>query len=102
MLVGMQNGQKNWASNVKNIFDMYGFSYIWDNQESFQYKSHAVLIEKRIEDEFLQKWYKSINSSSSLVMYRYFKSTFGYENYLDYLCNINKNICKITFVIKPT
>ena len=90
MLVGMQNGQKNWASNVKNVFDMYGFSYIWDNQESFQYKSYAVLIKKRIEDEFLQKWYTSINSSSSLVLYRYFKSTFGYENYLDYLSNINK------------
>ena len=46
MLVGMQNGQKNWASNVKNIFDMYDFSYKWDNQESFQYKSYAVLIKK--------------------------------------------------------
>ena len=44
MLVGMQNGQKNWASNVKNIFDIYGFSYLWGNQESFQYKSYAVLI----------------------------------------------------------
>ena len=46
MLVGMQNGQKNCASNVKSIFDMYGFSYIWDNQESCQYKSYAVLIKK--------------------------------------------------------
>ena len=71
---------------------MYGFSYIWDNQESFEYKSYAVLIKKRIEDEFLQKWYISINSSSSLVLYRYFKSTFGYDNYLDYLSNINKKI----------
>ena len=46
MLVGMQNGQKNWAINIKDIFDMYGFSYIWDNQEYFQYKSYAVLIKK--------------------------------------------------------
>ena len=87
---------------IGQVMLMYGFSYTWDNQESFQYKSYAVLIKKRIEDEFLQKWYTSINSFCSLVLYRYFKSTFGYENYLDYLSNINKNICKITFVIKPT
>ena len=49
MLVGMQNGQKNWASNVKNIFDMYDFSYILDNQESFQYKSYAVLIKNGLK-----------------------------------------------------
>ena len=37
-------------------------------------------------------WYTSINYPSSLVLYRYFKSTFGYENYLDYLSDINKKI----------
>ena len=46
MLIEIQKGQKNWASNVKHIFDMYGFSYVWDNQKSFEYKTYALLIKK--------------------------------------------------------
>ena len=33
MLEGLKNGRKNWASPIKDILDMYSFSYIWNNQK---------------------------------------------------------------------
>ena len=66
MLEKQKNGQKNWASQIKNILDMYGFSHVWNNQETFDFKKIGYLIKNRIIDDFLQKWYATVTSSSSL------------------------------------
>ena len=55
MLEKQKNGQKNWASQIKNILDMYGLSYVWNNQKIFDFKKTGYLIKNRIIDDFLQK-----------------------------------------------
>ena len=66
MLEGLKNGQKNWESQIKDVLDMYGFSYVWNNQKTFDFKKISYLIKDRIIDNFLQKWYSTVTSSPSL------------------------------------
>ena len=44
MLEKQKMDKKNWASQIKNILDMYGFSYVWNNQETFDFKKIGYLI----------------------------------------------------------
>ena len=37
ILEGLKNGQKSWSNQIKDIFDMYGFSYVWNNQKTFDF-----------------------------------------------------------------
>ena len=41
MLEGMKKGEKLGKSN-KNIIDMYGFSYVWNNQKNFDLKKSVI------------------------------------------------------------
>ena len=92
MLEKQKNGQKNWASQIKNILDMYGFSYVWNNQKTFDFKKTGYLIKNIIIDDFLQKWYSTVTSSSSLTMYKFFKPQLCYESYLDQLSVKNRKL----------
>ena len=46
MLEKQKNGPKNWARQIKNILDMHGFSYVWNNQKTFDFKKTGYLIKK--------------------------------------------------------
>ena len=86
MFKELKNGPKNWASRIKDNLDMCGFSYVWNNQKTFDFKKIGYLIKKyRIIDGFLQKWYSTVTSSPSLTMYKFLKPQLCYESYLDQL-----------------
>ena len=103
MLEELKNGHENRASQIKNILDMYGFSYVWNNQKTFDFKKIDYLIKNRIIDDFLLKWYTTVTSSSSLTMYKFFKPQLCYESYLDQLSVKNRKItCKIQTLILYT
>ena len=48
MFKELKNGPKNWASHIKDNLDMCGFSYVWNNQKTFDFKKIGYLI-KNIE-----------------------------------------------------
>ena len=53
------NGQ-NWATQIKNILQYYGFDYVWRQQ--FDINIPFALIRQRILDTYKQIWYSGINN----------------------------------------
>ena len=78
-------GVKNWASNVKALLDVYGFSYIWNGQETMNLICFPTVFKNRVLDVFVQSWHSSVDVSNTLCTYSTFKSAFEYEHNLDVL-----------------
>ena len=83
-MIGKVNG-KNWASEIKSLLDQYGFSYVWESPESVNLHVFPVLFKQRVLDVFLQSHNNIIDNASTLILYKSFKTTYGYEKYLDVL-----------------
>ncbi len=72
---------KNWATQIKSIFNEIGLSSIWISEEIDD--NCLTLVRQRIYDQYFQKWYSDINNSSKLTTYSKFKHTITREKYLD-------------------
>ena len=79
-----------WSKAVKKLLDDTGFSYLWENQTISN--SDIKLVEKRLYDQYLQKWYEDISNSPKLHVYNLIKNNFGFENYLLCIKNIKHRI----------
>lgn len=79
------NGNRNWVSNIKKLLDDYGFSYVFDNPHIVDINMTLNEFKHRIIDTYKQEWFRVVSNSSSLDMYRIFKTQLMYENYLDLL-----------------
>ena len=71
MMQQMKKCVVSWASKVKYLLDTYGFSYVWNAQNSINHDYFLYTFKKRLVDEFIQKWHVSVKNSKSLVLYRY-------------------------------
>ena len=69
------------------MFDDFGFSYAFDdiNTINIEINSFVEEFKRRVYDNFTQDWYRTLNNSSMLDVYRNFKINFEYESYLDIL-----------------
>ena len=85
MVEACSKGAKNRASNVKSLLDSYGLSYAWCNPLSLNLNTFHLLFKERAIDVFKQSWVNDISQSSSLLLYKDFKSEMVYERYLDIL-----------------
>ena len=76
-----------WIDCVHRIFDSCGLSHIWNEQFYYHLNQDWVtaVVKQRLQDQFIQKWYSDINSSSKGILYKTFKTNFEYENYLSIL-----------------
>ena len=74
-------GGTYWGSQIKQILETHGFSYLWLNQDVNSVP--FLVIKQRILDIYHQTWYTDINNSSRLSTYCRFKHSFTKENYLD-------------------
>ena len=86
------NGISNWATSVKTLLDSFGFSHVWNYQNSGNLKSFHKIFKLRIIDAFRQQWIGDLSNCSSLNLYRSYKSSFGIETYLNTLPKMYKNI----------
>ena len=48
------------------------------------------IIRTRIRDQFLQHWCSHINNTSKLEYYSIFKTSFGFEKYLECIINVKR------------
>lgn len=89
-----QDGKKvPWIEKIKSIFDSLGFSNIWDTQGQFLSNQWIIkAVERKLEDQFIQKWDQDIFNSPKTVSYRIFKTEFCLENYLNILPNTQRLI----------
>jgi len=78
-------GYNNWVTNVKNMLNNYGFGYVFENPNVVQVNSFVSEFKCRLVDNFKQEWYGKMNNSSVLDMYKIYKSSLEYEEYLDLL-----------------
>ena len=67
------------------MFEDLGFSYAFDdiNTINIEINSFVEEFKRRVYDNFTQDWYRTLNNSSMLDVYRNFKINFEYESYLD-------------------
>ena len=74
-------------SNICVIFfNSCGLSYVWQNQgQNVNAKMISCIIRQNLQDQFIQQWYSDVNNSSKGQVYRFFKQSFGMENYLKIL-----------------
>ena len=71
-----------WLCRVKTILDNCGLSYMWVDQHTIDTRRCRIIIQKRIEDIAMHKWYIGMSTSSMCTMHRLFKKQLQFEKYL--------------------
>ena len=87
-----ENGNlvNSWSIEVKSLLSKLGFMYLWNYE--FITNIHVTCIVQRIVDHYIQSWRSDLNAFSRLESYRYFKTNFEFENYLNFISNDNIRI----------
>ena len=78
--------KSEWVGTVKTTLNNCGFSGVWFSQSlpcSIEVFKHSVQI--RLKDQFIQKWYEIISQGGKCTVSRIFKTSFGFESYLNEL-----------------
>ena len=75
----------DWFHCIQNILTKCGLLVVWDTQ-SFVNKEWLVsTVKQRLRDLYIQDWFSAINDSTSGSLYRYIKTKFEVEKYLNVL-----------------
>ena len=84
-----------WLSNIKNILDRCGMTYIWENPNIIENHSFKKAIKLRLIDIYNQNWHAEVMRSNVCLNYRIFKETKILEYYLKNLDLKERiNLCK--------
>ena len=70
-----------WIDHVKNILDNTGFSEIW-HAESIDTEKFKSCFKQRCIDIYKQDWCSEVQNNSQCTIYKIFKKTHEFENYL--------------------
>ena len=72
-----------WLKFVKDTLNNIGLSGIWNSQSlPASRKCFRQSIKVRLRDQFIHQWITEINESGKCIIYRTYKTTFTFENYL--------------------
>lgn len=71
-----------WLEHVRQMLEKCGFGGIWQETNSVNLKWLSPAFKQRLKDQFIQKWYADMHSSSKASNYRIMKDTFEFENYM--------------------
>ena len=77
--------KSEWLDKIKSILDTCGLSYTWENPINVStnwLKNKIVLI---LKDMLIQTWIKQCNDVNKSSNYNLYKTSFGFETYLDNL-----------------
>ena len=82
-----------WLMFVKDTLNYIGLSGVWDSQSlPASRECFRQSIKVRLRDQFIHQWITEINESGKYIIYRTFKTTFTFKNYLISLPRKLKNI----------
>ena len=91
----LNNVNLKWLAFVKNTLDNLGLSNYWLQQHTGSFCSFKRIVEERLKDHFVQKWFSSVNDLSKCLNYRMFKHDLTFEKYLNIIPSDLSNIlCK--------
>lgn len=85
LLEDNENGSDNWCGNVKKLLEKSGFNYVWNNPYQVDLKSFHCIFKERLIDMFKQNWFEDTNQARILHIYRFLKTDFTMEPYLNIL-----------------
>ena len=72
-----------WLKFVKDTLNNIRLSGIWNSQSlPASRECFRQSIKVRLRDQFIHQWITEINKSRKCIIYRTFKTTFTFENYL--------------------
>ena len=72
-----------WLKFVKDTLNNIGLSGIWNSQSPpASRECFRQLLKVRLRDQFIHQWITEINESGKCIIYRTFKTTFTFENYV--------------------
>ena len=80
----VNNGKKNWVSNVKCLLDTFGFFDVFHYLNHLSFKSFQTIFKQRMLDCFVQEWYGGLDKTVVFAEYKNFEPFFSYECYLDF------------------
>ena len=81
-----------WITNVRDILNDSGFSYMWLYQTSTTTNdSFRAQLKVRLQDQFQQTWSSEVFNSSKCINYRMFKSKLQFE---EYLLKLPRSLCR--------
>jgi len=73
----------NWASKVRDLLSRHGFAEVWIFPDSVNYVTFIKLRKQRLYDCAYRKLKDDIDKARSLHIYKYIKSNFIMDQYLD-------------------
>lgn len=79
------NNDVMWADQVKNLLSELGFSYLWQNNDITELQLKCVI--QRLYDQYFQKFYSDIRTSTKLLTYNLLKNEFVLEKYITCVTN---------------
>ena len=78
----------SWLRCIYSVLCCNGLNNIWQQQcVNISYVWLKSKIKLSLSDTFMQNWWTDVVTMSKCSNYRYFKTNFSYENYLDVLPN---------------
>jgi hypothetical protein len=83
------SGRTTWASHIRSLLNMYGFSYAWENQNNLVPELLLSEFSQRVKDCSIQEWNGDLDTNGRLTRYKIFKSSLECEIYL----NIVNGVC---------
>ena len=74
-----------WASRVRDVLMKCGMGNFWITQRVTDKQHFLASFKRRLQDIYLQGWWENVEKTSSGRLFRYIKTDFVYEPYLDIL-----------------
>ena len=75
--------KETWVTKVKDILFKCGLGYYWLNQKVENEQLFLSTVKQRLKDIYKQEWNANIQGTSDNRLYKYLKSDFSFENYLN-------------------
>ena len=77
-------GCTNWVYHVKTMLSEYGILYVFDDK--FEgYQTLPFLFKQWVIVVYIQEWYGCLERNQVLLSYKYCKTNYNYESYLNIL-----------------
>ena len=91
LLNDSESGCNNWCTTVKNMLVNAGFGNVWNGPSNIiNAEKFHLTFKQRLMDIYKQSWYDRINRSQILSTYKFFKTEYAREKYLDILPKLHR------------
>ena len=84
-LTETNRGAVTWASRVKDVLNRCGMGGYWINQRVDDKKFFLALFRRKLQDIYIQEWWRDVDKTSTGRLFRYIKTDFRCEAYLNKL-----------------